>query len=69
MNLEYQRAERVLPFPFHFLDNNHAMNVKPKNYSWREFYDHVIDLTAPHLLLARDREAFPGDADGDLRAG
>ncbi len=45
LNLEYQRADRVLPFPFHFLDNNHAMNVKPKNYSWREFYDRVIDLT------------------------
>ena len=44
-NLEYQRAGRVLPFPFHFLDNNHAMNVKPKNYSWPEFYDRVIDLT------------------------
>ncbi len=44
-NLEYQRADRVLPFPFHFLDNNHAMNVKPKNYSWRDFYDRVIDLT------------------------
>ena len=45
LNLEYQRENRVLPFPFHFLDNNHAMNVKPKNYSWRDFYDHVIDLT------------------------
>jgi hypothetical protein len=45
LNLQYQRANRVLPFPFHFLDNNHAMNVKPKNYSWRDFYDHVIGLT------------------------
>jgi hypothetical protein len=45
LNLEYQRASRVLGFPFHFLDNNHAMNVKPKNYSWSEFYDHVIGLT------------------------
>ena len=45
LNLEYQRANRVLPFQFHFLDNNHAMNVKPKNYSWREFYDQVISLT------------------------
>ncbi len=45
LNLEYQRAGKVLPFPFHFLDNNHAMNVKPKNYSWPEFYDNVIDLT------------------------
>jgi hypothetical protein len=44
LNLDYQRAERVLPFPFHFLDNNHAMNVKPKNYSWEEFYGNVIDL-------------------------
>ena len=45
LNLEYQRANRVLPFPFHFLDNNHAMNVKPQNYAWPDFYDHVIDLT------------------------
>jgi len=44
LNLELQRADRVLPFPFHFLDNNRAMNVKPKNYSWPEFYGHVIDL-------------------------
>ena len=44
LNLEYQREGRVLPFPFHFLNNNHAMNVKPKNYCWTEFYDHVIDL-------------------------
>jgi len=46
LNLEYQRENRVLPFPFHFLNNNHAMNVKPKNYSWPEFYDHVIDVSA-----------------------
>jgi radical SAM family protein len=44
LNLEYQRANRVLPFPFQFLNNNQAMNVKPKNYSWPEFYGHVIDL-------------------------
>jgi len=36
----------VLGFPFQFLDNNHAMNVRPKHYSWPEFYDRVIDLTA-----------------------
>jgi hypothetical protein len=46
LNLDYQRAGRVIGFPFHFLDNHHAMNVKPKNYTWPEFYDHVIDLTA-----------------------
>jgi len=45
LNLDLQRAGRVRPFPFHFLNNNHAMNVQPKNYDWREFYDHVIDLT------------------------
>ncbi len=45
LNLEYQSANRILPFPFHFLNNNHAMNVKPKNYSWTEFYDYVIDLS------------------------
>jgi len=45
LNLEYQRDGRVIPFPFHFLNNNHAMNVKPANYDWVDFYDHVIDLS------------------------
>jgi len=45
MNLEYQRAGRVLPFPFHFLNNNQAMNVRPKHYTWPEFYDRLIDVT------------------------
>jgi hypothetical protein len=45
LNLEYQKAGRVLPFPFHFLNNNHAMNVRPLNYSWPDFYDGVIDVT------------------------
>jgi hypothetical protein len=45
LNLEYQRDGRVLGFPFHFLNNHHAMNVKPKNYEWPEFYDHVIDVS------------------------
>jgi hypothetical protein len=45
LNLDYQRADRVLPFPFHFLNNNQAMNIRPRNYSWHDFYDHVIDLT------------------------
>jgi len=44
LNLEYQELNRVIPFPFHFLDNNHAMNVKPVNYSWTEFYSNIIDL-------------------------
>ncbi|MGH7497355.1 MAG: hypothetical protein ACREL3_00715, partial [Gemmatimonadales bacterium] len=45
LNLEYQRAGRVLPFPFTFLNNNHAMNVRPKNYAWAAFYDSLVDLT------------------------
>jgi len=45
LNLELQRDGRVLPFPFHFLNNNGAMNVRPKNYGWPEFYDRLIDLT------------------------
>ena len=45
LNLEYQKQNRVIPFPFHFLDNNHAMNIKPKNYSWPEFYSSIINLT------------------------
>ncbi|QMU28472.1 B12-binding domain-containing radical SAM protein [Adhaeribacter radiodurans] len=46
LNLDYQRNGRVLPFPFHFLNNHLAMNVKPQNYEWLDFYDKVIDLTA-----------------------
>jgi hypothetical protein len=46
MNLDYQRDGRVLPFPFHFLNNNHAMNVRPKNYDWKGFYDGLIDVTS-----------------------
>lgn len=45
VNLDYQRDGRVVPFPFHFLNNNQAMNVRPRNYSWQRFYDHVIDLS------------------------
>ncbi|MCG8606106.1 radical SAM protein, partial [bacterium] len=58
LNLEYQKAERVLPFPFHFLNNNHAMNVKPKNYSWPEFYDHVIDVTSYSFSISAIAKRF-----------
>jgi hypothetical protein len=44
LNLQYQESNRILPFPFHFLDNNHAMNVKPINYTWTEFYSNIISL-------------------------
>ena len=57
LNLEYQRSGRVLPFPFHFLNNHLAMNLKPKNYEWIDFYDRVIDLTeytfSPRAIFRR----------------
>ncbi len=57
INLEYQRENRVIPFPFHFLNNNGAMNVRPKNYSWPAFYDNVLGLTkhsfSPRAILRR----------------
>ena len=43
LNLEYQKANRVLPIPFPFL-NTSSMNIKPKNYGWVDFYDKLIDL-------------------------
>jgi hypothetical protein len=56
LNLDYQRANRVLPFPFHFLSNI-QMNIKPRNYSWIEFYDRVIDVTkysfSPRMAIRR----------------
>ncbi len=57
VNLQYQRDNRVLGFPFHFLNNNGAMNVRPKNYSWPEFYRHVVETTkhsfSPKAILRR----------------
>ncbi|HEV8481296.1 MAG TPA: radical SAM protein [Candidatus Eisenbacteria bacterium] len=45
LNLQYQKSGRVLPFPFHFLNNHHAMNVRPLNYDWPTFYDNVLSVT------------------------
>jgi hypothetical protein len=58
LNLDLQRAGRVLPFPFHFLDSNHAMNVRPLNYAWREFYDLAVDLTRYALQGPMVRRRF-----------
>ncbi len=66
LNLELQRAGRVLPFPFHFLNNNQAMNVRPLNYGWTEFYDRLIDLTRYSFswrrMVRRARGTTPGFA-------
>jgi hypothetical protein len=43
LNLQYQRDNRVLPVPFHFLDLVQAMNVKPAHYGWVEFYTLVCE--------------------------
>ena len=66
LNLEYQKAGRVLPFPFHFLNNNHAMNVRPANYSWPEFYDGVDRRHQPHVLVGCDPQAPAGANRGAL---
>jgi len=58
LNLEFQRAGRVLPFPFFFLDGNHAMNVRPLNYDWTQFYDLVADTTRYAMTGARMRRRF-----------
>jgi hypothetical protein len=57
LNLDYQRAGRVIGFPFHFLNNNSAMNIKPMNYEWDDFYRRIIDLTkysfSPGMIARR----------------
>ncbi|MBZ5582733.1 MAG: radical SAM protein [Acidobacteriia bacterium] len=68
LNLDYQRAHRVLPFPFHFLNNNQAMNVRPRNYSWRGFYDRVIDLTAYSFSVKANARRFRATAGLTARA-
>jgi hypothetical protein len=59
LNLQYQTNNRVLPFPFHLLGNQLAMNVKPNNISWIDFYKHLIILTkytfSRHKIINRFR--------------
>ncbi len=42
---QYQAEHRVLDVPFPFLNGSAGLNVRPKNYSFVEFYDHLIDLS------------------------
>ncbi|HMB71391.1 MAG TPA: radical SAM protein [bacterium] len=44
LDRELQQQGRVLPVPFHFLNNNRATNVRSRNYTMASLYDHVIDL-------------------------
>ena len=68
LNIDLQRSGRVRPFPFHFLNNNQAMNVQPKNIR----VGHV--LRPPHrplrvlILAAYHGSALPGHSPA-LREG
>lgn len=53
LSLRQAEEGRVLPFPFHFLNSSKAMNVRPKNYTWPEFYSHLRDLSAYSLSWPR----------------
>lgn len=64
LNLGYQRDGRVLPFPHWFLNNNQAMNVRPANYEWREFYDRVIDVVGYTFSWPRIMKRLSGTRGG-----
>ena len=42
------------------------MNVRPQNYSWRAFYDHVIDLTRYSFSARSYCSPFWRDARNDV---
>jgi len=37
LNLQYQDEDRMIPIPFTLLNNDSAMNVRPRNYGWPVF--------------------------------
>ena len=53
LNLGLQRDDRVRPFPFFFLDGSSAMNVKPLNYEWQDFYRQSAEMTRYAFTGAR----------------
>jgi hypothetical protein len=67
LNLELQRAGRVLPFPFHFLDASHAMNVRPLHYQWREFYDNLLGLERYAFSMPRVARRFGANTNSIVR--
>jgi hypothetical protein len=44
LNLKYQSQGRIIDIPFHFLDCYSISNVRFKNYTFNQFYEHYIDL-------------------------
>jgi hypothetical protein len=59
-NINYELADRIIPFPFHMMMSVHTLNVVPKNYSWKEFYVKFIDLLnyafSPKAMYRRFKE-------------
>jgi hypothetical protein len=53
LNLELQRADRVVPVPFFFVGSSLAMNVRPLNYEWQDIFRHTAELTRYALSGAR----------------
>lgn len=43
-NRVYQESGRLIPFPFHFMNNSHVINVKPRNYTTRQLLELLVDL-------------------------
>jgi hypothetical protein len=43
-NDKIEIEDRIVPFPFHMLQGLNTLNIKPRNYSWEEFYMNYIDL-------------------------
>ncbi len=58
LNRQYQAEGRVIDIPFPFLDGNSGLNVRLKNYSFVEFYDHIIDLAQYAFSGARVWKRF-----------
>jgi len=44
LNLEYQNSGRMIPAPFHLMNNDKIMNVKPLNYEWPDFFRKLLGL-------------------------
>jgi hypothetical protein len=53
LNLGFHEENRVIPVPFHFLNSTRGLNVKPKHYSWPEFFGHMSDLVGDAHSFSR----------------
>ncbi|MFC1525244.1 B12-binding domain-containing radical SAM protein [Candidatus Latescibacterota bacterium] len=56
LDCQLQEEGRVLKVPFHFLAHS-SMNIIPRNYTYLELLDHVVDLTRysflPRVVMRR----------------